>query len=282
MTILIRAEPGDAAVLEIGTGSGWTAGLLAHRLGSAVTSIEVDPQFAVQAAAALGAAGLRPAVVTGDGADGYRPAAPYDRVHVTCGIASDPPDWLRQCRPGAIIVAPWLPDGCGGHRLRLGVGADGSATGTFHGSCRYMMMRSQLAAVATPHAEQARPSADRISSLLIPGPAPGMQLMLAATLPGVSRADITDPDGSFSVLLSERTPGRSWAAADLEHGTGRTVVTEYGDRFPVGRGRERLSRLARRRPPRPGPVRADRYRGGAVPVARSAQAAHVSAVARRC
>jgi protein-L-isoaspartate O-methyltransferase len=57
---------------------------------------------------------------------------PYDCIHVTCGITRIPCTWVTQCRPGALIVLPWLPTGYAGHWLRLHVGADGRAIGRFH------------------------------------------------------------------------------------------------------------------------------------------------------
>ncbi|MEJ8648632.1 methyltransferase domain-containing protein [Streptomyces sp. MS1.AVA.3] len=68
MLHMLDVQSGDR-VLEIGTGTGWNAGLLAHRLGSdLVTTVEVDPALADQATANLKAAGLAPRVITGDGA----------------------------------------------------------------------------------------------------------------------------------------------------------------------------------------------------------------------
>jgi len=57
-------------VLEIGTGTGYTAALLAHQLGPEnVTTIEIDPELAARARAALATAGYeKVTVTTGDGA----------------------------------------------------------------------------------------------------------------------------------------------------------------------------------------------------------------------
>lgn len=56
-------------VLEIGTGTGWNAALLAHRLGAdRVTGVEVDPVLAARAERSLRGVGLDPRVVCGDGA----------------------------------------------------------------------------------------------------------------------------------------------------------------------------------------------------------------------
>ncbi|MGH3798515.1 MAG: rRNA adenine N-6-methyltransferase family protein, partial [Pseudonocardiaceae bacterium] len=73
----LDARPGHA-VLEIGTGTGYNAALLAHRVGPRnVTTIEVDPVIARQARVNLAAADRPVTVITGDGAYGHPPGAPY-------------------------------------------------------------------------------------------------------------------------------------------------------------------------------------------------------------
>lgn len=69
---------GGERVLEIGTGTGWNAALLAHRLGpERVITIEVDPEVAAQARTALKDSGYGAVtVITGDGAQGYLPGCP--------------------------------------------------------------------------------------------------------------------------------------------------------------------------------------------------------------
>lgn len=132
-------------VLEIGTGTGWNAGLLAHRLGSGnVVSVEIDPAVAKQARDALERAGLSPEAVHGDGVEGWPDGALYDRVIATAGIRAVPPSWLEQSRPGGIILAPW-----GTHYseqdalVRLTVGDDGRASGPFLGMVGFMRLRGQ-------------------------------------------------------------------------------------------------------------------------------------------
>jgi protein-L-isoaspartate(D-aspartate) O-methyltransferase len=95
-------------VLEIGTGTGWNAALLAHRVGDdQVVSVEVDPALADAARRNLTRAGRTPLVITGDGAGGYPPAAPYDRVIATCSVQTVPYPWVAQARPGGVILTPW-------------------------------------------------------------------------------------------------------------------------------------------------------------------------------
>ncbi|WP_285498496.1 methyltransferase domain-containing protein, partial [Actinomadura sp. NBRC 104425] len=131
-------------MLEIGTGSGWTAALLSERVGAQnVTTVEVDPMLGMQAAERLKAAGCDCRVVIADGAEGWPAAAPYDRVHATCAVPQIPRAWIEQTRPGGVIVAPYSPGfGCGA-LVRLDVLPDGTAMGRFAGSADFMVLRSQ-------------------------------------------------------------------------------------------------------------------------------------------
>lgn len=114
-------------VLEIGTGPGYNAGLLCHRLGdSHVTTVDLDPDITEAARSHLAAAGFRPRVVTGDGARGCPAYAPYDRVIATCAMPHVPSAWIAQCAPGALVLAP-LATGL----LVLRVGEEGAAQGHF-------------------------------------------------------------------------------------------------------------------------------------------------------
>ncbi|MGI9003132.1 MAG: methyltransferase domain-containing protein [Pseudonocardia sp.] len=95
-------------VLEIGTGTGWNAALLAARVGAEnVVSVEVDAVVAERARAALDAAGYgQVTVVTGDGADGCPDRAPFDRVLATVGVSEVPYSWVAQTRSGGRVVVP--------------------------------------------------------------------------------------------------------------------------------------------------------------------------------
>jgi len=94
-------------VLEVGTGTGYNAALLCHRLGDQhVVTVEVDPVLAEQAQQRLAEVGYRPIVHVGDGADGYPPGAPYDRVIVTCALTSLPWKLIEQTRQGRGVGGP--------------------------------------------------------------------------------------------------------------------------------------------------------------------------------
>ena len=95
-------------VLEIGTGSGYNAGLLSARLGdSHVTTVDLDPALTETAATHLADAGFRPHVVTGDGAQGCVAYAPYHRTIATCTVQRVPQAWLAQSTQDALILTPF-------------------------------------------------------------------------------------------------------------------------------------------------------------------------------
>lgn len=108
MLELLKLEPG-LRVLEIGTGSGYAAALIAEIVGeaSSVTSVEIDPELAGEARAHLASAVLGGVqVVTGDGFDGWAAGAPYDRIIVTAAVGQIPPAWLAQMASGGRLVVP--------------------------------------------------------------------------------------------------------------------------------------------------------------------------------
>lgn len=93
-------------VLEIGTGTGYNAALLSHRLGAVnVTSIDLDPGLVADARERLASIGYRPYLVAGDGARGVSEGAPYDSIIATCGVLTIPAAWITQVVAGGTILA---------------------------------------------------------------------------------------------------------------------------------------------------------------------------------
>jgi protein-L-isoaspartate(D-aspartate) O-methyltransferase len=102
----LDVNPSDR-VLEIGTGTGYNAGLLCHLAGAAnVTTIDYTAPLVLAARGRLREVGLEPTVLRGDGAAGHPDGAPFDRIIATCSVRRIPQAWLDQCAPGGIIVAP--------------------------------------------------------------------------------------------------------------------------------------------------------------------------------
>ncbi|MGH3842101.1 MAG: methyltransferase domain-containing protein [Pseudonocardiaceae bacterium] len=143
MLTALNAHPG-MRILEIGTGTGYNAALLAHRLGATnVTSVEIDPTVAEHARTALAATGYPVAVITGDGAHGYLPHAPYDRIIATAAVHQVPYPWVAQTRPGGTIITPWASHYHNGALVSLTVNNDGTAEGSIVGNVAFMELREQ-------------------------------------------------------------------------------------------------------------------------------------------
>jgi protein-L-isoaspartate(D-aspartate) O-methyltransferase len=105
MTEQLRPEPGDR-VLEIGTGSGYQAAVLA-RLVARVYSIEIVPELAERARATLAALGVENVeVVTGDGYRGLPEHAPFDGIVVTAAPPQVPQPLVDQLALGGRLVVP--------------------------------------------------------------------------------------------------------------------------------------------------------------------------------
>jgi protein-L-isoaspartate(D-aspartate) O-methyltransferase len=105
MTDLLGVKPGDR-VLEIGTGSGYQAAILAELAGS-VYSIEIIEPLGKQAGQRLKSLGYNNVQTkVGDGYYGWPEAAPFDAIIVTAAASHVPPPLLKQLRPGGRIVIP--------------------------------------------------------------------------------------------------------------------------------------------------------------------------------
>jgi protein-L-isoaspartate(D-aspartate) O-methyltransferase len=105
MTQLLQVQPSHR-VLEVGTGSGYQAAVLAE-LAADVYTIEIVPSLAEGARARLEALGYRNVHVRqGDGYEGWREFAPYDAIVVTAGAPQIPPPLIEQLREGGRMAIP--------------------------------------------------------------------------------------------------------------------------------------------------------------------------------
>jgi protein-L-isoaspartate(D-aspartate) O-methyltransferase len=105
MTDLIDPSK-DSVVLEVGTGSGYQAAILAHCVKQ-VYSIEIIQELAEEAKARLNRLGINNVEVrSGDGYYGWRAHAPFDAIVVTAAASHIPPPLIEQLRPGGKMIIP--------------------------------------------------------------------------------------------------------------------------------------------------------------------------------
>lgn len=202
-------------VLEVGTGTGYNAALLCHRLGDEqVTSIEYDRRVSDDAHHALNSAGYNPTLIVGDGGRGYETDAPYDQLIATYSVLTIPAAWLDQVRPGGVIITSLYRDLDVGLMARLIVNGDGTAHGRLLPDSAYFMptrTHTQAESNALIQAASKQPSQTiRTSDLpsLISDEATGWAALAGLILLDVVRLDIFRDDGPIQWLVH---PDGSWA-----------------------------------------------------------------------
>ncbi|WP_405795252.1 ATP-grasp peptide maturase system methyltransferase [Streptomyces sp. NBC_01506] len=221
----LGAEAGHR-VLEIGTGTGYSTALGAHRLGDAdLTSIEYDTVVGRAAAASLEAAGFAPRLIIGDGLRGDPDGGPYDRLIATCSVRYIPLPWLHQVKPGGRILVTLSGWSYANALALLEVTGPGEATGRFLPGCTSFM-------IARPHDRPPRPA--------------------LALLPGEERPSRIDPaklqswTGGWVAQLAAPSAERLGAGAeqilwDVSTGSqARTAPNPHGGWTVVQRGPVRL------------------------------------------
>ncbi|QUQ66583.1 O-methyltransferase [Kutzneria sp. CA-103260] len=235
MLAALDVQPGDT-VLEIGTGTGYNAALLAQRLGGErVTTVELDPVLAEQARLSLAKAGAGADVVCADGAAGCPGSAPYDRIISTAAvlIGQIPYAWVRQTRPDGRIITPAGTSFHNGELLALIVHDDGTATGRIVNNASFMRLRDQRTPLG---AARLSTMVDESSATIESGTAispddlafdDDCAFVVGLSLPGVQSSVWWDDEhpGTFEVLLFD-VASESAATAVAETGA-------RGDRYPV-------------------------------------------------
>ncbi|WP_367125536.1 methyltransferase domain-containing protein [Streptomyces phytohabitans] len=226
----LQVQPGQR-VLDVGTGSGYSAALFAHRFGDdAVTSVDVDPYVVEAARARLAGFGRTPRVEAVD-ATGELPEPEYDRIMATVSVRPVPASWLRALRPGGRLVTTLAHTAL---LIEAEMGADGVARGGVRPDPATFMETRQAAdypakldgvfrAARTGEGEEVRPPVGPVPDLWREWP---LRWLYELDTPGVETRAATYPeDGRRVVWLL--APDGSWARA--EDGTS-PVVHQSGSR----------------------------------------------------
>ncbi len=127
MSELLEVEPGQK-VLEIGTGSGYQAALLAE-MGVDIYSVEIIPELATEARNRFDALGYQVTTLTADGYFGWEEYAPFDAIIVTAAPDHVPQPLVNQLAPGGRMVIPIGPVGAVQTMWRFTVDETGELVG---------------------------------------------------------------------------------------------------------------------------------------------------------
>ena len=246
-------------VLEVGAGTGYNAALMSRIVGpaGAVTAVDIDEELVDLAAVHLASAGVDGVeLLAADGALGYPPNAPYDRIVLTVGSDDVQPDWVAQLAPGGRLLLPLAVRGSQ-LSVALDLGPDGVLRCDSVRSCAFIRLRGAAAsadgsrpvnglgvALQTPD-DLPEPDVAVLARVLAdprgrrPAPVPlgapdvwdGFGLWLALTEPGTCRLLAVEPETELpDDLLPLGSAGGTVALADAQ---GAAAVVAVGSPGPA-------------------------------------------------
>ncbi|MFG2622986.1 methyltransferase domain-containing protein [Streptomyces sp. NPDC048507] len=221
-------------VLEAGTGTGYNAAWLSHRLGAEnVASVDIDGGLVARAGKNLAAAGYAPYLAVGDAGLGCPLRAPFDRLIATYTVPEIPYAWVEQTPTGR-IVAPW-----GGsffsHSYAVLDVTGGKATGRFTGWPAFMRTRTgrphrgYLSDFYRQH-DTGTPSSTRISPRAFTRDPDGL-FFTGLALPDawylLAEAEDASGEATLWILADDRA---SWATVEYTPDTTDYDVDQFGPR----------------------------------------------------
>jgi methyltransferase of ATP-grasp peptide maturase system len=219
-------------VLEIGTGTGYNTGLMAHRIGAdSVYSVDLAAELVEQARELLDRLGFTPWLQTSDGALGWPEHGPYDKIMATCSVPAIPWSWARQLSVGGHLLFDLKIGPSAGNLVLLERHIDRLEGRFVPGWANFMGIR-RLG--NQPRIEQSRPVDDsgaaRTTSV---EPEPWRNPILwfiarFAQPAGVSHGVTVDSDTRQPVATFLTAPDGSWCEITHAGEAGRYAVVEYG------------------------------------------------------
>jgi hypothetical protein len=196
--------------------------------------VDIDAGLVTAARDRLDGLGYHPTCVAADGAAGYPPGAPYDRVLSTCSVSVVPLPWLAQTRPGGLVVTTLnRPIGAGMVRLTAGDGPCGQGR-VLADDGRFMPLRAHRQPVDESVIESLGAAAgesrgtDLAAATVVSPTSPfeffaGLALpQVIATTPAHDTALLYHPDGSWArhrrirgrLRVTQGGPRRLWDTAE--------------------------------------------------------------------
>ncbi|MFJ1975495.1 methyltransferase domain-containing protein [Streptomyces sp. NPDC087903] len=226
-----RVAPGQR-LLDVATGSGYSAALACHRLGDhMVTTLDVDPYLTEVAAARLDRIGWRPTVVTADA--GRELPGDFDRIVSMVSMPRIPAQWLQALVPGGRLVTTIAGTGL---IVTADKTDDGGATGRVEWD-RGSFMATRVGDDYPPQlddlfrlarAREGDEVTDSAYPVLDVMQAWDVWSMLSLTAPGIEHRTGTDDDGNPMAWMLH--PDGSWARAETKPVSRTTTVHQGGPR----------------------------------------------------
>ncbi|MCP2167055.1 methyltransferase domain-containing protein [Goodfellowiella coeruleoviolacea] len=226
-------------VLEIGTGTGYNAALLCHRLGdSRVHSVDIDHHLVEAAQQRLTRVGYLPTLRAWDGARGLAEHGPYDRIIATCAVPAVPYAWVDQLRGAGAILVDVKPATMGGNLVLLHRDGDQAVGRFLPGWAGFMQMRHSTAseeARRLPRPDRSE-SVSRVASVpAVPWEAPVPWFLATRTMPvGVTFGQRWDEHTQQVGDTYLAAPDGSWCEISAEDEHGKRRVWEGGPVSIVG------------------------------------------------
>ncbi len=218
-------------VLEIGTGTGYNAALLAHRLGDGnVYSVDVDSNLVDLARQRLASIGRHPQLAALDGVDGWPQHGPYHRIIATCSVPRVPWSWADQLVPGGLVLVDLKLAIAAGNLALLRRGHD-RLEGRFRPKFgAFMEMRHPGEAVTDQRPSRAPLDGQRTTAAPPQPWSDHREVWFLATLdlPGVRYGYTLDPSTRKPKAATLSAPDGSWCEVELADDAGARAVREGG------------------------------------------------------